>query len=166
MAILALAPSRVEARPRGRYQTQDSAQTLAEGLAEYYAANRDKVLPPEAMPPESRALFRSHDLCHVIFGLATTLQDEAMADTRTLLSCDIGWARYSRYLASDPQAKAIFKQVGYFTAVLGTLGALPRMLRAVYEARRMRQRWPWEPPAAFMARSLADLRGEFNIRVI
>lgn len=166
MAILALEPSRAEAKARWRYQAQDSTQTLAEGLAEYYVANRDKVLRPEALPPGSRALFRSHDLCHVIFGLDTTLQDEAMADTRTLLSCDIGWARYSLYLASDPQAKANFKQVGYFAAVWGTLSALPRMLRAVYEARLTRQRWPWEPPAAFLDRSLADLRGEFNIRVI
>jgi hypothetical protein len=166
MDAVALAHSRGEARARRRYQAQDSTQTLAEGLAEYYAANRDRVVPPEALPPESRALFRSHDLCHVIFGLDTTLADEAMADTRTLLSCDVGWARYSRYLASDPQVKAIFSQAGYLTVIWGTLGAAPRLLRALYEAARMRRRWPWEPPAAFLDRTLADLRREFGIRVI
>src|SRR5258706_9375131 len=115
MVALALTPVEFRSAPRCRYQAQDSSQTLSEALTEYYAFNGDTVLPPSALPPESAALFRSHDICHVIFGLDTTLSDEAMADTRTLLSCDVGWSRYAKYLASDSQAKAIFKQVGYFT---------------------------------------------------
>ncbi|MEO8812904.1 MAG: hypothetical protein ABI376_08350 [Caulobacteraceae bacterium] len=151
---------------RRHYQAQDARMTLADGLAEYYAANAGRVTPPGALPLESQALFRSHDICHVIFGLDTTLEDEAMADTRTLLSSDVGWGRYSRYLSSDAQTKAIFKEVGYLTVLRGTLRAVPRMLRAVGEAWRMHGRWPWEPPEAFMDRTLADLRREFRIRVV
>ncbi len=47
---------------------------------------------PSALAPESAALFRRHDICHVIFGLDTTIADEAMADTRTMLSCDVGFS--------------------------------------------------------------------------
>lgn len=92
-----------------RYQDQDSTQTLREGLAEYYAANVGIVMRPDDLPPESVALFRSHDLCHVIFGLDTSLGDETLADTRTLLSCDVGARRYARYLTSDRTAKTLFK---------------------------------------------------------
>ncbi len=166
MVALSLALAAVGFAPRCRYQKQDSPQTLAEGLAEYYAQNHGRVLPPSALPPESAELFHSHDICHVIFGLDTSLSDESMADVRTLLSCDVGWRRYAKYMAADPAAKAIFKQVGYLNALWGTTRTLPRIGRAVAESWRMTQRWPWTPTAEFFDRSLADLRREFGIRVI
>lgn len=148
------------------YRRQDSEQTLAQALEEYYAANLDKVVRPRDLPPESVALFRSHDMCHVIFGLDTTLADEAMADTRTLLSCDVGFGRYLAYLAQDKQAKAIFKKAGFLNIARATVLAAPRIARATIAAWRMKKRWPWTPPESFQARSLGDLRGEFGIRVI
>ncbi|HXQ11230.1 MAG TPA: hypothetical protein VN805_09590 [Caulobacteraceae bacterium] len=128
--------------------------------------NGARVAPPASLPPESAALFRSHDICHVIFGLDTTLAHEGMADVRTLLSCDVGWRRYGRYMTSDPQAKAIFKELGYAKAIWATLIIVPRLLRAVAEASRMRKRWPWEPPAEHFDRPLADLRRAYQIRLI
>ena len=166
MVALPLSPSADSARPRCAYQAQDSQQTLAEGLAEYYAVNGARVSPPPSLPPVSRALFRNHDICHVIFGLDTTLEDEGMADVRTLLSCDVGWRRYARYMTSDPQAKAIFKELGYARAVWTTLAIFPRMARAIWEAWRMSKRWPWDAPAHYFDRSLADLRRQYGIRVI
>jgi|SRR5215472_9541107 len=165
-AALVLTPRADAPKAPGRYQSQRSTQTLAEGLAEYYARNRGRVTPPADLPPESVALFRSHDICHVIFGLDTTLGDETMADARTMLSSDVGWARYAAYLASDPAAKALFKELGYAAAIWTTLATTPRILRAVVEAFRMKKRWPWTPPEAHLARPLADLRAEYGIRVI
>ena len=148
------------------YQEQDSQQTLAEGLAEYYRVNGARVAPPSSLPPESRALFTSHDICHVIFGLDTTLADEAMVDTRTMLSCDVGFARYAQYLTSNKEAQAIFKEMGYGTVLWATLLATPRLLRAVREAFRVTKKWPWLPPASYQTRTLSDLRREHGIRVI
>jgi hypothetical protein len=166
MVALALSPSAAAAKRRCRYQEEDSQQTLAEGLAEYYAVNGERVSPPPSLPPESQALFRNHDVCHVIFGLDTTLDDEGMADVRTLLSCDVGWRRYARHMTSDPEAKAIFKDLGYARAVWATLIILPRMLRAIGEAWRTSKRWPWDAPADYFDRSLADLRRDYGIRLI
>ncbi len=149
-----------------RYREQESGQTLAEGLAEYYAVNAGIIARPADLPPDSAALFRSHDMCHVIFGLDTTLEDEAMADTRTMLSCDIGPAKYTVYLGGDPQAQKILKEVGIAGFLTGTLRALPRMGRAMIEAWRMKKKWPWTPPESFQSRTLGDLRAEFGIRVI
>jgi len=148
------------------YQRQDSPQTLAQGLEEYYAANVGKVVRPRDLPPESVGLFLSHDVCHVVFGLNTTLDDEAMADVRTLLSCDVGVRRYATYLATDKQAQALFKELGYLKSMWVTILAVPRIWRAVIEAFRMKKRWPWTPPETFRSRSLVDLRQEFGIRLI
>jgi hypothetical protein len=149
-----------------RYQDQDSTQTLREGLAEYYAANVGIVMRPDDLPPESVALFRSHDLCHVIFGLDTSLGDETLADTRTLLSCDVGARRYARYLTSDRTAKTLFKELGYTKAVWITLLSVPRICRATVEAFRMTRRWPWVPPENYLDRPLGELRREFGIHLI
>ena len=140
--------------------------TLAEGLAEYYRANAGRVLRPADLSDESRKLFASHDMCHVIFGLDTNLADETMADTRTLLSCDVGVRRYVRYLATVPEAKALFKELGYGRATLATLAATPRILKAVIEALRMKRKWPWNPRDSDLQRPLGDLRRDYGIRVI
>jgi hypothetical protein len=166
MAVLALRTNEFPLTQPLAYQEQDSPLTLAQGLAEYYRANGGRVLPPETLPPQSAALFRSHDICHVIFGLDTTMEDEAMADTRTLLSCDVGFARYSRYLATNTEAQAAFKEAGYGAVVWGTLKAVPRLMRALREHFRMTKKWPWVPPESFKERKLSDLRREYGIRVI
>jgi hypothetical protein len=152
--------------PHLAYQQQDSQLTLAEGLEEYYTANKGIVIRPRDLPPDSLGLFQSHDMCHVIFGLGTTLDDEAMADARTIFSCDVGLRRYAAYLSQDKQAKALFKELGYLKSVWVTAKTLPRMLRALREARRMKKRWPWAPPASYQERSLAELREEFGICVM
>lgn len=151
---------------RLRYQMQDSPLTLAEGLAEYYAANLGRVTRPADLPPESAALFKSHDACHVIFGLSTTLADETLADTRTVFSCNVGLRRYAAYLRTDPQAKALFAELGWVKGIAITLACLPRIARAAFEALRMTKRWPWAPPESYAARTLTDLRREYGIRVI
>ena len=148
------------------YQEQDSSQTLREGLAEYYRANPGIVTRPADLPAESLALFRSHDMCHVIFGLNTSLGDETLADARTLFSCDVGVRRYVRYLATDQTAKALFKELGYGKALVVTLKSLPRIVRAAVAALGMNKRWPWVPPDAHLDRPLGELRREFGIRVL
>ena len=166
MTALALSPVGYSSPPRCRYQVQDSTQTLAEGLVEYYLTNHGNIARPSDLPPDSAALFRSHDICHVIFGLDTTFADEAMADIRTLLGCDVGARRYVTYFAKDAQALAILKEVGVFAFVWGTIIAVPRIVRACMAARSIPKRWPWLPPEEFQQRTLADLRREFGIRVI
>lgn len=148
------------------YQQQDSPQTLAQGLEEYYAANQGRVTRPQDLPPGSAELFASHDICHVIFGLSTSPSDEVLADLRTMMSCDVGLRRYAAYLARDAQAQAIFKDFGYLRALRETLAAAPRIARGIAASWRMTRRWPWTPPLAYSARRLADLRREFGIRVV
>jgi hypothetical protein len=151
---------------RHAYQQQDSPLTLAEGLEEYYRVNAGRVSPPPTLPPESRDLFRRHDICHVIFGLDTTLADEAVVDTRTLISCDVGFRQYAAYLTTDAQAKAVFRETGYLTVAWATAKAIPRLVRAVIERFHMTRKWPWNPPATYHARSLCELRREYGIRIV
>jgi hypothetical protein len=64
------------------------------------------------------------------------------------------------------EAKAIFKEVGYLKSIWITILAIPRVLRATWEAWKMPRKWTWTPPPAFQKRTLSELRQEFGIIVI
>lgn len=72
---------------------QDWRVTRAEALAAYYSANAGNGFRPGTLPEASAGRFACHDVCHVIFGLDTMLSDDAMADPRTILSCNDGVKR-------------------------------------------------------------------------
>jgi len=150
---------------RFEYQRQDCALSLAEGLAEYYRCHPE-LIRPDAVSPESAALFRSHDICHVIFGLDTTIVDEAIADLRTVLSTDVGLRRYLRYLRTNKEAQAIFQRVGWLAVFGATLRAIPRFSRALVQALRAGRRWPWNPPQHHLGTPLGSLRAAYGIRVL
>jgi hypothetical protein len=151
--------------PRFEYQRQDSTLTLAAALDEYYRGHPG-LIRPDAIPPESAALFRHHDICHVIFGLDTTIVDEAMADLRTVLSTDVGVGRYLCYLRTNKEAQQIFEEVGYLRALGATVRAIPRFSRALVQALRSRRRWPWEAPEHYFHKPLGSLRAAYGIRVV
>lgn len=146
------------------YCEQHSQQTLAEGLAEYYAT-MPNLLPPEQLSPESQELFIPHDACHVVFGCDTSIHDEALVDTWTMFGSDVGIKRYLAYL-KNPDAKQIFDDTGWWTMLKLSLSALPDLVRVIWRSRRMLSRWPWEHHTLYMHRRLDDIRKEFGIRVI
>jgi len=49
----------------------------------------------------SAGRFACHDVCHVISGLDTTLAGDAMADLRTILSCNDGVKRNSQSVVQE-----------------------------------------------------------------
>ncbi|MCR9163838.1 MAG: hypothetical protein ACE37F_01120 [Nannocystaceae bacterium] len=146
------------------YQPANSRMTLAEGLEEYYAVH-DNVTPPSEHRPEAAALFRSHDIGHVVFGTTTDLLDEARTDTWILFGCDVGVLGYSSYFKL-PEAKAAFDGVGWKT-VLREAWPITKAMAGVWKrTRAMRKKWPWEPPQSAFERPLHSLRDEWGIRVV
>ena len=75
---------------------QDWRVTRAEAQAAYDFANAGNGFQPGTLPEASAGRFACHDVCHVISGLDTTLAGDAMADLRTILSCNDGVKRNSQ----------------------------------------------------------------------
>ena len=146
------------------YQDQSSQLTLREGLADYYQVH-PAIQRPERLDAAGAELFRAHDICHVIFGLDTNLADEALADLRTMLGTDVGVRNYLQYL-KNPDAKKIFKEVGYFRVVLATIAAFPRFLKALWLHRKQRRLWPWHTSPETFGKKLVELRNQYGITVI
>lgn len=147
------------------YQSQDSRQSLEGALAEYYRVNQGAVFPPNSLPLTSAAFFRSHDICHVMFGLGTSAADEAVVDTRIMLASTVSARAYVGSYDTVPELGAILEKTGFWTFTLGAIKAIPRMARAWIEARRIPKKWPWVPPENYLGRPLCDLRSEHGIRI-
>ena len=156
--------SNLNAQNRLGYIDQDSTQTLGEGIAEYYAAN-PMLLDPDGMPTDAGTLFKQHDAGHVIFGCDTSLRGESLIDTWTIFGSTARLKGYIEYFR-HPQIYQIFEDVGYLRMTIEFIRCLPDVCRVLARCRRLNARWPWEKYDDYLDRTLADLRKEFNIRVI
>ena len=148
--------------PRPCYLDPGCPLTLAEGLAEFCAANPGLI---PADDPQIRELVRAHDACHVLFGLTTSLEDEALADTWTVFGTSVTLKQYSAYLKHE-QFTALLREVGAWALLKGTLRSVPRMLRAIRRARAMPEKWPFFDYARFLDTPIAALRRRFGVRPV
>ena len=131
------------AQKKFSYQEQDSKLTLRQGVAEHFASHPG-LLQDGDLDQVSRQLFHSHDVCHVVFGLDTTLMDEALADCWTLVGTDVGGPRYYRYLRESKAARDVIRQIGYGRTLAITITGLPKITRTLWRAWRMKKKWPWQ----------------------
>ena len=79
-----------------RYEEQDSEQTLAEGLSEYYRENANLV-PRSKLSAEANEFFRCHDTAHVVFGCDISLNDEAMVKIYSIFGTSGGFGILKGY---------------------------------------------------------------------
>ena len=148
-------------RDRPRYQRQDSTQTLAEALEEYYAAYPDAVARPEIFPGSIRRLVRNHHLTHVVFGLGTSAADELAVDGFLCLTSGAGDNRAVKYLSHGRQTEKAPARARLGDAVGVWMRVAWRVLR-----RGRSHRWPWDVPDRFMLRSLKHLRRQYRIHLL
>lgn len=147
---------------RPRYLDPDCPLTLGEGLAEFTASNPGLI---PADDPEIRELVRAHDACHVLFGLTTSIEDEALADTWTVFGTNVTLRQYSEYLKHE-QFTGLIKEIGWRRTITGSLRALPRALRAIRRARKMPEKWPFYDYARFLDTPIAALRSRFGVQPV
>lgn len=166
--------AQVPAAPtRCRYQDPESTQTLREGLAEYRAANPGLFDPDALERDESLGqlgrFFAAHDACHVLFGLSTSIADESLADTWTLCGTDVRLRELWSYFRSDAQKQffsTFMREVGYRKLLLGSLGAIPRILRVLWRSRSMTRKWALHQWADHLDEPLVQLRRDHGIRLV
>jgi hypothetical protein len=144
------------------FLAQDCPATLADGMAEFAAAHPELLVPADR---ELAEFVRAHDACHVLFGLTTALDDEALADTWTLAGTTMTLRRYMAYLRHEP-IQQIVADAGAWPLALGVLRSLPRIVRVLWRARRMPHKWPFDDYAAHLHTPLAELRRRYGIRVV
>ena len=147
------------------YLKQDCELTLIEGLKMHYSVN-----PTFRENTRKAPVFYNHDLAHVLFGLDTSIEHEAIVDFRCMFSTNWGVKKYTVDYFKDPESikiiKNIMKEIGYFKSILGGLKSLPKMIKVVFDSKNMFKKWEINPNERLLNTKLSDLRKEYNIKVI
>jgi len=144
------------------YQHQDSAQTLEEGIAEYYAKH-PSLVKGRGISEEAREFFRCHDAAHVLFGCRDSLADEAAVKISSIFGTTGGFGVLRGYRLRESQD--IYRTLGLGEQVATALLSVILVPRTILRCLRMRRRWPWRDHARYLNVPLRDLRREFGVRV-
>lgn len=116
----------------------------------------------QTMRPEARPHYERHDMVHVLFGLDTSMRQEAHADGWTLFGTDISRAQISEFFGLPEEAE-LLRELGWWSVAKGYLAAVPDYARIAFKSRRMRRKWPWSDNAPYRQVKVGAIRREFGI---
>ena len=147
------------------YLKQECELTLKEGLEFHYSMN-----PTFRENTRKAPVFYNHDLAHVLFGLNTTIEHEAIVDFRCMFSTNWGIKKYTVDYFRDPESiniiKSIIKEAGYIKSIFGGFKSFPKMIKVIFDSKKMFKKWAINPDEKLLNTKLSDLRKEYNITVI
>ncbi len=151
------------------YQNQDCDLTLEEGIEEYrgYLIEIGREVMSEVC--DSSTLILEHDATHVIFGLDTSLEQEALLDTWVLFGCSwkLGYIfEYGRLPDVKRLSKALYKELGVLGFLRLYFHVLTRKLRVLRKCWHMSKKWPFRFPKQLLTRKISSLRAEYGIAIL
>ncbi len=148
---------------RHQFESPLSTQTLAQGLAEYFAANPSLKRQESLLSPEARQFFRSHDIVHVLYGCDTTMPDEAVVKLSSLFGTTGGAGILRGY--ANHETLDIYTKLPLGGTLLALLVSPYLIVRTVWRCARQTQRWPWVENHQYLETPLVELRSKFGIVV-
>jgi ubiquinone biosynthesis protein Coq4 len=148
-----------------RFKEQDSPQTLREGLKEFYGNLGGEALALAEVDASVAQLMHAHDAAHVVFGCDTTLRGELLADSWTLAASTMTVGQYMAYLR-EPLIQEVFRSIPVGALTKDLVASLPRLAVLLVRSRQQREPWAFDAYREHLDRPLADIRAEFNIRVL
>lgn len=144
------------------FERQDTAQTLAEGIEEYYRQN-PHLSKVRGMSPQAQEFFRCHDAAHVVFGCGTSLPHEAVVKLSSIFGTTGGLAVLKGYRLHE--STSIYRELVLTDIVRTLLQSIVIVPRTAVRCLRQHKRWPWREFAEYSRVPLGKLRTEFGIRV-
>jgi len=148
---------------RHRFESSNTTQTLAEGLAEYLAAHPMLKRDSDLLSIEARQFFRSHDVVHVVYGCGTTMLDEAIVKLASLFGTTGGFSVLRGYVHHE--TLDIYRKLPLAGTLIAVATAPFLIARTLWRCAGQSRRWPWASYDNYLCVSLRDVRSEFRIKV-
>lgn len=150
------------ATQRDQFQFSESMQTLAEALAEYYAVN-PKLKRGDALSPDARAFFLSHDVVHVMYGCGTSMPEEAVVKLASLFGTSGGFSILRGYRLHE--SLDIYRRLPLRSTLIALFASPYIIVRTLWRCARQHAKWPWSNHEQYMQTPLRELRAQFGIEV-
>jgi len=144
------------------FESQNSEQTLAEGVAEYYRLNPG-LAQGRGMSQAAQEFFRCHDAVHVVFGCGNSLSDEAIVKLSSIFGTTGSFSVLKGYRLHE--SIQIYKKLGVVEVLLAILHSAYLVPRTIVRCFRQCGRWPWSNFDKYLHVPLREIRREFAIRV-
>ena len=156
------------------YQEKSYELTLKEGIEEYreYLIANDRHVLGENCSEDEKFNILCHDATHVIFGLDTSLEEEAMLDCWLFFGGDyLKLTKQSLQGSLDleetnKKINVLVKEVGYLKYTYLYLRVMFQKWPKIFFRTRKMKKWSYFFPADFLEKKISDLRKEFNIEIL
>ena len=145
------------------FESQFSPQTLAQGMAEYFACNPALKRLDDLLSPEAKQFFRSHDTIHVLYGCGTTMPDEAIVKLASLIGTTGGISVLKGY--TNYETLDIYTKLPLGSTVMALVLSPYLIIRTLWRCARQHRRWPWVEHQQYLNMPLHELRTQFGIKV-
>jgi ubiquinone biosynthesis protein Coq4 len=146
-----------------RFESPDTRQTLAEGLAEYFAFNPMLKRDSDLLSTEARQFFRSHDAVHVVYGCGTTMSDEAIVKLVSIFGTTGGLKVLRGYLHHE--TLDIYRKLPVSETLVALVASPFLMVRTIWRCVSQSKRWPWAQFDQYLDVPLREVRAQFRIKV-
>lgn len=144
------------------FMDQNSVQTLAQGIAEYYRSNPGLKCGPD-MSPAAQQFFTSHDAMHVVFGCGTSLIDEGIVKLSSIFGSTAGLSVLKGYGLHE--SRQIYRELMLREVILTIVSSIIVVPRTILRCFRQSSLWPWDRFDGYLPMPLEEIRREFGITV-
>ena len=156
------------------YQEESCELTLKEGIEEYrkYLIANNRHVLGENCSEDEKVTILCHDATHVIFGLDTSLEEEAMLDCWVIFGGDYFKVSMEYFKGSldlketNEKVFALLKEVGYLKYTYLYLKVIFQKWPKIFFRTRKMKKWSYFFPSDFLEKKISDLRKDFNIRIL
>ena len=156
------------------YQNKSCDLTLKEGIEEYrkYLRENNRHVLGDNCSEDEKLTILGHDATHVIFGLDTSLEEEAMLDCWVLFGGNVLQVIKEFYKGSldlketNEKVFDLVKEVGYLKYTYLYLRVIFQKWPKIFFRTRKMKKWSYFFPSDFLEKKISDLRKEFNIKIL
>ena len=156
------------------YQNEYCDITLREGIDEYrdYLKKNNRHVLGKNCSEDEKLTILGHDATHVIFGLDTSLEEEAMLDCWVIFGGDVFKVIKEYYKGSLDLKKTnekvydLVKEVGYLKYTYLYLRVIFQKWSKIFFRTRKMTKWSYFFPSDFLEKKISDLRKDFNIKIL
>ena len=156
------------------YQKKSCELTLKEGIEEYrsYLRENNRHVLGENCSEDEKLTILSHDATHVIFGLDTSLEEEAMLDCWVIFGGGVFKVIKEFYKGSldlketNEKVFDLVKEVGYLKYSYLYLRVVFRKWPKIFFRTRKMKKWDYFFSLNLLNSKISKIREDYNINIL